>query len=183
MKNILFILTLLLLVNPVFSQDCDWVISKDIERGFRLEFPQKPTFESQNVSTAVGAVAMDMYMLDLSASMSGDNLLYMIAYTAYPEGDYSDESMQQSMLDGSVSGAVSNVNGQLLSTENITFNGFKGRMAKISISNGAYIIWLKNILVDNKLYLLQVITDKSKDSSDNKSRQRFYDSFELIKTN
>ena len=180
MKKIIFVFTLLSYLVG-FGQDCEWNTTKDEKRGYRINFPLKPTAQSQEVPTAVGNVTMDMYMLDLSTDSSSKNVIYMTAYTEYPkDSDYSDEGLQNSMLDGAVSGAVENVNGDLISSDKIRFNGYNGRNAKIKIYNGTYIINLKNILVENKLYFLQVITVPKDD--DNAEMNRFFESFDLIKT-
>lgn len=183
MKKQTLIIAFVLSIASVTAQDKNWDTTKDNDRNYRIDFPSSPTASSQEVPTDVGPINMDMYMLDLSADASSKNLIYMTAYSEYPEmgGDYSDESLQQSMLDGSVDGAVSNVNGTLISVEKIKFNGFNGRMAKVSLYDNAYIIYLKNVLVENKLYFIQVITTKEHDN--NAEIKRFFDSFELLKTN
>lgn len=177
MKNIIVVFAFVI-GTLSHAQDCDWHLTKDIEKGYRVEFPNEPRSESQDIPTALGTLVMDYYMLDLSSEVSTNNLVYMTAVTDYPEDDYSSEDLQNSMLDGSVNGAVGNVNGELVSSEKIKFNGFNGRYAKITISNGLYTIHLKNILVDNTLYFLQVICDSSKD--DNEDIKKFFNSFELI---
>ncbi|NND52313.1 MAG: hypothetical protein HKN54_07895, partial [Flavobacteriaceae bacterium] len=164
----------------ILSAQDSWVTTSNLEHGYSIEFPKTPALQSQQVPTEVGNLSMDYYMLDLSTDASSKNLVYMSAYTTYPANEsYSDEGLQNSMLDGSVDGAVKNINGKLLSSEHIKFQGYRGRYAKISIYNDAYIVNLKNILVDNRLYFVQVITLKAND--DNSDLKRFMTSFELIK--
>lgn len=181
MKKIIFYLLIFLTFNISFAQDCNWLTTKDYEKGYRVDFPQAPVAQSQDIATAVGTVVMDMNMVDLSKNTTSDNILYMVAYTAYPEEgrDYHDEALQNSMLDGTVSGAVKNINGKLVSSKNIVFNGYNARYAKISIYDNTIIISLKTILVNNKLYLLQIMTETSKQDNDNIAK--FLNSFDLIK--
>ena len=180
MKKIALLLLIFLTISKSFAQDCNWLTTKDYERGYRIDFPQKPVVQSQEIATEVGSLTMDMNMVDLSANSTSDNMLYMVAYTAYPEGsDYDNEELQHSMLDGTVNGAVTNVNGKLISSKNIVLNGYNGRYAKISIYDDTIIISLKTILVNNELYLLQIMTETSKQSNEN--IDKFLDSFDLIR--
>lgn len=181
MKKLL-ILFCLVLASNAYAQSGEWHLMRDEIRAYRVDFPKAPEAKTQAVPTALGDLEMHYYMLDLSTSdPTANNLVYMSAFTEYPEGesDYGDESLQQSMLDGSVNGAVSRVNGELISQERIKINGFNGRMAKISIYNNQYIINLQNVLVDNKLYFLQVICNSG--AGDNAEMKRFFKSFDLIK--
>lgn len=179
MKNIHLFLITCFCFSLVGAQDT-WVTTSNAEHGYKVDFPKEPKSQSQEVPTEVGNLMMDYYMLDQSADATALNLVYMSAFTSYPASeDYSDEGLQNSMLDGSVDGAVQNINGKLISSEDIEFQGYRGRYAKISIYNDAYIVNLKNILVDNRLYFIQVITSKAND--DNADLKRFMTSFDLIK--
>ena len=182
MKYTLTLFCLFLAFN-LNAQDCQWHLTRDMDRGYRIEFPKAPKKQNQDVPTALGDLVMEFYMLDNSASADAKNMVYMTAFTEYPQGtsDYNDEALQNSMLDGSVNGAANNVNGKIISQEKIKFNGYNGRSAKISIYEDAYIINLKNVLVGNKLYFMQVISTKEAD--DNDDMKRFFSSFDLIKMN
>ncbi len=180
MKKIL-VLILFVSAQIVSAQGPQWTMKKDLKRGFRVDFPGTVNMQSQPIKTDIGEVIMDMYMLDNSADMSSDNLIYMVAYTAYPnDTDYSDEALQQSMLDSSINGAVTNVNGNLKSSNKIQFNGFNARDAFITIQSGMYTVHLRNILVENRLYLIQTISETTK--SGNALEKKFFNSFELIKS-
>ncbi len=182
MKNTYTLLVVLFMFNITVAQQEEWIAVKDIEKGYRVDFPSQPTGKDQPVSTAVGEVMMKMNMLDQSADLNSDVLIYMIAYTVYPEegNSYDDPETIDKMLDGSVNGAVQNTNGTLLSSVKGTFNGFGSVESKIAIQSGLYIIHMKGILVSNKLYLIQTICAKEKDNNSND--KRFFESFELIKT-
>lgn len=164
------------------AQNNEWVTVKDLEKEYKIDFPVQPNESTQPVSTAVGEVSMKMYMLDQSADLNSDILIYMTAYTVYPpdSGKYDDPETIDKMLDGSVSGAVQNTNGTLISSTKGKFNGFDSVESKIDIQSGQYIIHMKGILVSNKLYLIQTIY--AKENEDNLNDKRFFDSFELIKT-
>jgi hypothetical protein len=185
MKNTFFLIFTLLTFNFTFAQNDDWVTTKDFEKGYKIDFPSKPTSQMQPIPTAIGEIEMYMYILDNSAKVDAKNLVFMTAYTEYPLASFGDEdinseTLQDNLLDSSVSGAVSNVKGDLISSSHIRFNGYNARNAKIEVAGGFYII-MKTILVQNKLYMIQVIHNKSYDG--NQEAKYFFDSFELIKTN
>ncbi|MBT8266938.1 MAG: hypothetical protein KJO41_08135 [Bacteroidia bacterium] len=182
MKNTVILFILACSYSLVSAQNGEWETMRDVDKNYRIDFPATPQASNEDVPTDLGPVTMFMYMLDLSTDQSAKNIIYMTAFSEYPASgaDYKDESLQQSMLDGSVDGAVKNVNGTLVSVEKIKFNGFNGRFAKVSIYNDSYLIFLKNILVDNKLYFIQVITTPEHDN--NADLKRFFNSFDLLKT-
>ena len=181
MKKSLLILLALVLSPNLYAQTTNWVTVKDLERGFRVDFPSQPTSQTQVVPSAAGDLQMESTMLDLSANADADILIYMTAFTKYPSDytDYEDESNIDKMLNGTVNGAVSNVNGELLTASKCEFNNYKCMEAKIGIQSGAYIIHMKSILVGSDLYLLQTIYAREDDK--NANDKKFFDSFELIK--
>lgn len=184
MKNTILLITLFIF-NLTLAQNGNWVTTKDYEKGYKIDFPSSPKSQSQPVPTAIGEVQMHMYILDNSANANAKNLVLMTAFTEYPlaafEGqDINSEILQDNLLDSSVNGAVSNVKGDLISSSHIKFDGYNARDAKIEIQ-GAFIINMKTILVQNKLYMIQVIHNKSNDG--NQEAKQFFDSFEFIKTN
>ncbi|AXT19994.1 hypothetical protein D7030_02395 [Flavobacteriaceae bacterium AU392] len=165
------------------AQEKEWKLVKDIERGYRINFPGEAKYASQKVPTDKGDVTMDSYSYQ-PENLEADNLVYMTAFTKYPtfffeNGLESDENKQR-VLDNAVNGAVTNTKGTLASSDKIKFNGYPGRRSKINISGG-YVIEMKTILVNFTLYLAQVIYKKEDEGNFNASR--FFNSFELIKVN
>lgn len=165
------------------AQNNNWITKKSIEGEFKLEFPDTPKYSTEIVPTAKGEVTMDSFSYQETDS-SKENFIYMIAFTRYPDSFFpnglSDSTQIDTVLNNAVNGAVQNTNGSLISSNNISFNGFHGKEAKISI-NGAYIIKMRLYVVGLTLYTIQVIYDKKHD--ENKTSTYFFDSFELIKTN
>lgn len=86
-----------------------------------------------------------------------------------------DEKIK-SILDGAVNGAVNNVQGTLESDENINLNGYPGR--KIKINAPGMELFMNAYLVDNVMYVNQVIAEEGKVNT--KNLNYFLDSFDII---
>lgn len=178
-KNIFFVILALcsLYVSTAQSEE-NWFKVKDTVAAYLIDFPKEPTKGASDVPTEKGTVKMNTYTLQ---DANDDNLVYLTSFTKYPESFFPDslesEEEQNSVLNNSVKGAVTNTNGILISEEEIVFNGYRGRVIKIGVS-GDHIIKMKVILVGIKMYLAQVIYTKEND--DNANAKRFFESFELI---
>lgn len=181
MKQFILFCFLVASLNLV-GQEADWVISKSLELGYRIEFPEKASEGSQDIPTSKGNVVMDSFTL---SSDSTSNLIYMSAVSTYPDSFFpeglNDDKSKNIVLDNSVKGAVSNVKGNLLSDTNVKLNGFTGRLIKIEmlLASETYVMTVKIILCGLKLYLIQTMCLKENDK--NKDIDKFFNSFELIK--
>ncbi|TJY33415.1 hypothetical protein [Pontimicrobium aquaticum] len=177
MKSLFFIIALFFVSIEVTSQS-SWLDFKSVEFAFRAEFPKEPTKSVQNVPTAVGDIDMHMFMLQ-STSNDDNNVIYSVIRSDYPEEQFedADDEYNNTVLDGAVNGAVTNVKGELVFDNKITFNGYPGRSIKINIDQ-AY-IYMNAYLIENTIYITQVICMKQKDK--NEDINRFLDSFDIIK--
>lgn len=175
MKNLFYVFALFFVSITVSSQS-NWLDFKSVEFAFRAEFPEEPVKSVQKVPTAVGEIDMHMFMLQ---SNDGNNVIYSVIRSDYPEEQFenADEEYNNSVLNGAVNGAVTNVKGKLVFDNNVVFNGYPGRSIKISIDQ-AY-IYMNAYLIENTIYITQVICMKQKD--ENKDISRFLDSFDIIK--
>lgn len=179
MKRIL--LTLCLTICTLLSVTAQtWETFKSLDHEFSASFPSEPKFQVQKVPSAVGDLDMNMYM-STPESLNSENMLYSVIRSDYPEDMFVDPSDEfvQNVLDGAVNGAVSNVQGKLVSDVSISFNNFPGRKIKIETSMG--MLYINAYLVNNSMFITQVICAIEKDN--NESIKRFQDSFELIKVN
>ena len=178
MKTKLILLSALLILSSAFAP-ADWYTFK--EDGFKIDFPEKPTTETQSVPSAIGDLKMKMYMVDASEKKDAENMVYMVITTFYPDTlvNSDKKDMLENLFRSSIDGAVQNVQGKLLSEKRIELNGFPGRDIKVDYQEGVAILRMRMYLVKNKMYILQVITETAKES--NKSIDRFLDSFGLNK--
>lgn len=172
----LFITSVVLFICTSTITAQDWEKYKSEELAFIAEFPGTPEKTVQQVQTAVGA--LDMHMIAYSTSNTDDNAFYGVIRTDYPKEQFSDisEETVKSILDGAVNGAVSNVNGTLESDENITLNGYPGR--KIKIKTNGMEMFMNAYLVDNVMYVTQVIAMEG--SVNTKNLFKFLDAFDII---
>ncbi|WP_461599550.1 hypothetical protein [Winogradskyella sp.] len=154
----------------------DWEKYKSVDLAFITEFPGKPQRTTQQIETAVGE--LDMHMVGYGSSQVGDNIYYAVVRSDYPKEQFSDMSDEKikSILDGAVNGAVNNVQGTLESDEDITLNGYPGR--KIKIDAPGMEIFMNAYLVENVMYINQVIAEEDKVNSDN--LKKFFSAFDII---
>ncbi|HKC68833.1 MAG TPA: hypothetical protein VKG26_11430 [Bacteroidia bacterium] len=163
-----------------FTKSDSWYLVESKPFGFKIEFPVKPAEQTKVINSELGELNMNMFLYDASKAKD-DNLVYLASYTEYPKDavDSDNKEVQKKMLRSGIDGAVNNVQGKLLSEKIITLDGFEGIEARIDFKNGMAIIKMRMYLVHNKMYILETITETSKES--NKSVSKFLDSFKLFK--
>jgi peroxiredoxin len=143
--------------------------------GFYVYTPASMTEEVQSVDVPnAGTIATHMF--------SGDrnNISYFVAYADFPE-DLIAQSDPEKMLDGSVNGAVGNVNGVLVGQSKISLSGNPGReiLANAKLPNGQDATLKAHIyLVQNRLYQVLILSLKGQVSND--VMMQYLDSFTLI---
>ena len=71
---------IILIVSFGIAQEKEWKLVKDIERGYRINFPGEAKYASQKVPTDKGEVTMDSYSYQ-SKNLNEGNLIYMTAFT------------------------------------------------------------------------------------------------------
>ena len=103
---------------------------------------------------------------------------WLVGYSDYPEA-LVEASDPATMLAGARDGAVSNVNGQLVSDAEITLNGYPGREFSASVTqNGQEIVLRQRVyMVGNRLYQVVVIAPKGEENST--EVEDFFQSFRL----
>ena len=172
----LFLSSIFLFISAFTVTAQEWEKYKSEDLAFVAEFPGTPERTVQQLQTAVGE--LDMHMVAYSSSTTGDNVYYGVIRSDYPEEQFSDisEEKVKSVLDGAVNGAVTNVNGTLESDENITLNGYPGR--KIKITTTGIELFMNAYLVDNVMYVTQVIAMEG--SLNSKNLNKFLDAFDII---
>jgi hypothetical protein len=166
---------LLLSWQATFGQN--WEKYKAEDLAFVAYYPKAPERSVKKVPIASGE--MDMHVVNYSPKADDDNLLYAIIRSDYPEDQFknADEEYNNEKLDTAVKGAVTNMKGKLVYENKVKFNGYPGRNIKIAVKGG--FIYLNAYLMDNTMFITQVICLTAKD--ENPSIQRFLDSFEIIK--
>lgn len=179
-KKIVLLIAFVGLANTIEAQNKKWVTVKDTELGYRIDFPSTAKKDAVDVPTEKGPVVMNTYTVSSPGEV---NLVYMTSSSEYPESFFpnglSSAEAQNTVLDNAVNGAVTNVKGRLMFKEDITFNGYRGRLFKIEVNQGGlYVITMRTVLVGYQLYMMQTIS-QMKDIDNDRTKQ-FFDSFELI---
>lgn len=145
-----------------------------------IEFPKEPEFSSQQVETAIGKINMNIASYD--GSSNGDaNHAYVFISSVYPDSliNSSKKELLPEFFRKSIDGAVTNVNGKLLTEKEVVLDGFPGREVKVDYGNGLAVILMRMYLVKNRAYFIQTITETSKDG--NEGVLRFHQSFNVKK--
>ena len=175
MKHIITILTLFICTLSIAQ---DWTTYNNEEFEFSIDFPGTPQVMDQKLPSEVGELTMDMFVVDQSDNETADNMIYMVVRSEYPiKADDIDAETAQGMLDGSVNGAVTNVNGKLVEEKKVELNGIPGRKVKIEVQ-GAF-MYLNIYLKKQFIYAAQVICMADKDKNTNISK--FFESFKINK--
>ncbi|WP_339873966.1 hypothetical protein [Olleya marilimosa] len=177
MKNIFFVLTLFL-VSAITVSAQEWIDYKSEELAFIAKYPVQPVQTLEVIDTEAGP--LDMYMvMHVATSESSNNVVYSVIKSTYPESQFEEvsEGYNDEVLDSAVQGAVGNVNGTLIFENKVTHNGYPGRSIKIEIDKA--FIYMNAFLVDNMMFISQVICMTDKD--ENADIKRFMDSFDIIK--
>ena len=175
-KTIFALCTLCLLFTS-FRLLNDWILYQT--KHCSIYFPSKPSFETEDMNSAVGKLKIDMYMYEVPDSVADDNHLYALYETEYPENSISSDrkEKQDDFFRGAIDGSAKNVNGKILSEKKIELEGYPGHEVRIDFKDGLAVIRMRYYLVKNRLFMLQIFTETKKEQ--NKSIDRFMDSFKL----
>jgi hypothetical protein len=139
------------------------------EGAFNILMPGTPKTQNQTLETPVGKVPMTMYM---SGSGSAG---CAVAFADYPQ-QIIDSTDPQKLLEGAKNGAISNVNGKLVSETKVSFNGLPARDVVIEVPGKAFIT-ARFILAGPRFYELMLIAPKAKGHEQDISQ--FFNSFKI----
>lgn len=146
---------------------------------YSILFPQKVKTERKEIDSEVGKLQLDITMYDASGDEKEDNLIYGLFTTTYPDSIMNSDKKEilPKFFRGAIDGAVKNVQGKLLSEEEISLNDFPGREIRVDYRDGFAVIKMRCYLVHNVLYMIQTITLTEKEK--NTSASYFLNSFKL----
>jgi|GEM_PF-90957 len=178
MKKVL--ITLLLLI-PLygFSQN-EWYQLQIPEQGYSIEFPSQPKASNKTIPSEIGQLLIKMQILDYSKETNKSTLLYLSNHTLYPKEyeSFKDTANLPTFYKEAIHGAVTNVNGKLISEKDVFYEKYPGKEIKIDYGNGYAIITARMFLIGYDMYMIQTITETAKDN--NAEMQKYFDSFKLI---
>lgn len=176
-----FMITIMAITSFAFTTIGDWEIFQSEAGKFQIEMPDLPAFSSQQHTTALGDINMNVFMHEADADID-DNILYMISYTDYPVAKINGETMDKAALGqyykDAVQGSVNNLDGVLKSEKTIDIFGHEGREIIVNYMENQAIMRMQILLVKNRMYAIQAIALAGKEGNDDQNR--FFNSFELL---
>ena len=174
-----YILPLILLATVCFSFTInDWFKYASAEGKYQIQMPKQPVEQPQVIETELGELTLNMVMYDASAD-GDENFIYLVNYTDYPTEliDSENADLVEEFLTASVNGSAANVGGEIVETKDISINDYPGKEVLIELEMGTAVIDMKVYLVNNRMYMLQVIT--TPDNLNNSNALKFFESFKL----
>jgi tetrahydromethanopterin S-methyltransferase subunit G len=174
--KILLFIPLLFICAQILGQQ---TLPKKVETdSYKIEFPSAPDKTSQTISTAIGDLELIIIAYEVKESSKDENYVYMVMETNYPDSlikkpDFDIEKFFRQSIDG----AVNNVKGKIISETPTRFGKYESRQIEIDYGNGIAVIRMVMVLRENKLIMLQTITDSKK--YPNNSIAAFLNSFEV----
>jgi hypothetical protein len=104
----------------------------------------------------------------------------MASYIEYPADiNANNKDKQKALCHKVIDDAAARLKGKILKESLITIDGHEGIEALIEYKEGTEVLKMRMYLVHNKMYTLETMTKIAKDN--NKSIQRFMNSFHLVK--
>ena len=143
------------------------------EGNFSIMSPLTLEESSQTVDTAAGPIEIHFFMAD------DGNSAYMVGYSDYP-AEIVELSDPNEMLDGAAQGATANINGTLVSQNNISLDGHPGRelVLTATLEDVDATAKARIYLVGNRLY--QVLALGAEGDISPEDMDAFLQSFKLL---
>jgi hypothetical protein len=142
-----------------------WVVVAPEGGGFSVEMPGQPTFQTQVAQTALGPLE-----LHLATLVDGEGA-YFASWSDYPAGSITDPAAS---LIGARDGAVTNINGTLVTDAPIERAGLPGHSLTATVAGGTY--QAEILLQGDRMFQMGVA---SSDNATGFDPERFFASFKL----
>lgn len=159
----------------------NWRLMEDKTGNFQIRFPGNAQKDIQPQEMQGETIYIVSYILEADPKELG-NHLYGITFLKYPANLINHSAMSASDLDEFfttvISSSAGSVGGEVQSISEKVFKDFPGRIAQVSIQDGATQLIYWDILIDNTLYMLQAISPAEKIG--NEAIDTFFNSFELL---
>ncbi len=157
----------LLLVAASSARAQNWKTYSYSSDGFSAAFPSEPTIQKKDIPTSAGTFELRSYVVQ-----DGDSVLFVgvCDYGSVVAGREPD-----SVLEGSQSGAISNINGHLITGKKITLGIYHG--VEYEAENDTMHFSARTYLVGTTLYQTLIALPKEKTYA---STTRFLDSFQIV---
>jgi len=151
-------LCLLFIILGVLLSGCStvrWVQYSGADNVISFTMPIAPEEQKQSVDTVAGKINFVIYSSEFEGSA------YYASYNIYPPQALQDREIDQ-ILDGARDGAVSSIQGKLLSEKNVNQNSIRGREIRIETSDRENTLIVRIFYNDFKLYQIGMVVKKEK---------------------
>lgn len=158
----------------------DWEETISYEGRFRILSPGELTNKADTVKTPLGNLVYHTFFFHTNDKKQ-ENYVYMLSYCDYPELTVHSDSLDllQDFFHTTIEAAVSSVRGELMYSTDTDLDDYPGKLWRIDYLNGRGIIKTKAVVVDNRYYAVQTVTQKGR--AINQASDAFLDSFRLLK--
>ena len=157
-----------------------WEETISYEGRFRILSPGKMENKADTVKTPLGNLVYHTYYFHTNDKKQ-ENYVYMLSYCDYPELTVHSDSLDllQDFFETTMEAAVSSVRGELMYSADTDLDEYPAKRWRIDYLNGQGVIKTKAVVVDNRYYAVQTVTQKGR--AINQSSDAFLDSFRLLK--
>lgn len=180
MNKMKLVLPLFLIVFLCSFAATQWSDFESKEGNFKASFPMKPEESTQEVNTEIGTLNMNLFIAE-TEKIKGENSMYIVMYSDYPDSLVSsdlEKSTVDRFLRGAVSGAATNMKGNVTKEEDVVYKKFPGKHVLIDFADGQATMEMEMFLVKNRMYILESGYEKGK--ANRASITKFFASFQLL---
>lgn len=165
---------------PIHSPINDWEETISYEGRFRILSPGKMDNKADTIKTPLGDLVYHTFFFHTNDQQE-ENYVYMLSYCDYPDFTVHSDSLDllPDFFATTIESAVSSVRGNLMYSTDTDLDDYPGKLWRIDYLNGKGIIKTKAIVVDNRYYAVQTVTQKGR--AINQASDAFLDSFRLLK--
>jgi hypothetical protein len=175
-KTWLFFLISSVVILSAF-QVTDWKFYLSEDKRFSISAPGELESTLDTLTSAIGPILCN----NLLYQEETDSLaaIYSLSHCEYPTGTLHSDSTELTTLyfDSTVSNMVASIGGTLLYESDQKYFGYPGRIWKVNYDEGKKWGKFRAIMVENRLYILQVRALNSVATRENATR--YLDSFNL----
>lgn len=157
-----------------------WEETISYDGRFRILSPGKMENKADTVKTPLGNLIYHTCFFHTNDAKQ-ENYVYMLSYCDYPDLTVHSDSLEllADFFHTTIEAAVSSVRGELMYSTDTDLDDYPAKLWRIDYLNGRGIIKTKAVVVDNRYYAVQTVTQKGR--AINQSSDAFLDSFRLLK--
>ena len=158
-----------------------WETTNIPDGNFQIKFPASPSMRKETAETVMGNIEQLVIESKPPIGMD-DNLSYEASILVYPPEKINSRVITKQQTDQflhhTIEGLARVLGGNIISEENVDYGLYPGKEVSLNFQEGMAEIKFRLYLIGNTLYTLKVTSVSN--STNNKSREYFLNSFKLI---